>query len=518
VWVAVAEDPINGGGGLARYDTTLGSFINPPYTVDNGGITSHTIFDMDIYGDIIALASNIGARVIGFLEAPSFSNIALNSGLPPAAGSSHIQSLALTSSYLYLSLKPTPDERQPYGALARFTHDVEGQNPIDFTSAQLYASADTDVLTVPEADLVSTRLHDLTSPNDYVQLSYSSCGSEAYPGLVGLLDGEAGLYQRVEETRLKTSGDTNVLIPSPGEHLTWAQSYQGEGDIKVYLTDLADEYPDPYQLRDPLPRRAVQALNRAVKMCQRYELTGNPGQYSVECLLEENYYASNLNESWNVNPNPLFDGIPTDIRSFIVDGDKPATVRWYATDRGLIRRTNNTVFDEGYVIPGYGVGAPEITNLYAVHHSLFHNLLFVGSDQGVHYSPTANGGVTQQLWTPIDALKGVKVYGIAEGPAGALWVASARGLVKVTLAEGLVSEVSYYGAEQGLPTGKVERVAVSAEGYVFALHQSGLSLYRDGVWTHYGPRRGATQGATQLMLTEGYAWVGGPHGVTRFSY
>lgn len=520
IWVSVQDDQgLGEGGGLAAYNLDTGTYAIQAYTVNNGNVTSQNLYDLDSYGDFIALGSNIGAQVLRNPLNPEPSNIALNQGLPNEAGGSAVLSVDLTSSHLFLSLKPTDGGPQPYGSLVRFTHSLEALNPIDYATAVLYSSADTDILTVPEAQLEGTQLHDLTSPGGYPQLTYSSCGSDAYPGLIGLLDGQGGLYKRVQETTLRVAADHNALIPSPGAHPTWAQAYTSpEGETKVYLTDLADTYPDPYGPSDPRARRSEPSITYPIQSCRRFLEAGedNPN-YRVECLLSENYSASNLNGSWALS-GQLFGGAPTEVRGWIIDEDKPLTIRWYATNRGLIRQTNTTTFDEDYPIPGNEEGAPNITSLYSVHHSPNHDLLFVGSDQGLNYSPVLDGGVTQQLWTPVEELKGVKVYEIAENKmTGDLWVATAQGLFKLTLSAGGGSAVSRYGVAQGIPAGKVSHVAVSAQGYVYALHQSGLSRYNGAEWSHYGPRVGSAVDATALLITDGYVWVGGPQGVTRFT-
>lgn len=518
IWTSVKGDQTLNEGGLARYDLNLGSFIPPPYTVGNGGINSHQIYDLDYYGDVIALASNLGARVLGFFENLAISNVNFTGGIPNEAGNTYVFSLGFTPSYLFLSLKPTAADPQPYGSIVRLSHSV-AEFPINIDSTLFYSSQDTDILTVPEADLTRTRIHYLSTANGNPQISYSSCGSDTYPGLVGILDGQAGIRQRVTETKLKIPADLNVLIPSPSTHPTWAQSYRSpEGELSVYLTDLADDYPNPYGNGDPRARRKVETLTHAIQSCQKYEVIANPGQYNVECLLEGNYFATNLNESWNVYVDPMFANTPTEVRSFVIDQDKPSTIRWYATNRGLIQRRSPTVFDEDFSIQS----SPEealITDLYAVYHSQYHGLLFVGSDQGVHFSPLVDGNLSQQLWTSVAELKGTKVYDLAEDPtSGALWVATAKGLFKVTLTDGAVEGVSYYGGAQGLPNAKISRVATSEEGDVFALHQSGLSMYRQGNWSHHGARQGTSREATQLLVTGGYVWVGGSQGVTRFSY
>jgi len=514
-WVAVRGDPLQNEGGVALFDIAQGGFVSPPNTVANGQVNSHELYDIDGDGALVGTAADLGARVFNSDVPNSVSNISLNSGLPNEVGNSNTLSLDLSSDYLFLSVRPTA-ELQPYGSIVRFNTDPAGDYPIDFLTAVLYASSETDILTVPEGELSSTQLHDLLGPSGAPQVSYSSCGTESSPGLIGLLDGTGGVYQRVSDERLKYPGAVNILTPSPGQHPTWAQAYlEADGSAKVYLTDLADVYPDPYMIADPRPRRQVPNLDRAIRQCHKYQVGE---QYTVECLFEGNYFGTNINGSWNVYPEALFGGAPTEIRGFAIDETKPATVRWYATDRGLIQRRSPTAFNENFTIPG-AEGEPEITNLYTVLQSERHGLVLVGSDRGLNFSPSLAGEITQELWTSVPELKGAKVYDLAVSPStGELWVASERGLYKVSISDAQVSGVSRYGVEVGLPSGAIKRVAITESGLVYALHQSGLSRYDTGEWSHYGPRMGAPSDADQLLIAGGYLWVGGPQGVSRFSY
>jgi len=510
VWIAVYGDHVTGQGGLARFQLNTRVFNSAVYTFQNGAIPSNLITSLYTSDSLVAVGTEGGGRVFNPNAIVESSNLYLNAGIPPAAGTNAIASLLYSDSALYALLEPSlPAQR--YGSLLQVSRAPQGL-PLLPGSERLYPSAELDMLTLSGEQLARARLR-LQGRGPYVTLT--TCGLDGAQGGVSLLPTASSVTQRVPEERLRQPSDSYALTPSLGAHLSWVQSFAtGAPEAPSYalqVTDLAPLPPVNAGLADPRPPRAIDGVTRKLLSCRRYLPTSDAVVGRLVCLLEGNYLTTNVGGVWSVEENPLFDGQPLEVRSFVVDPDQPTAIRWYATSGGLMQMRATTLTSYTQASTMGGLKSDDTT---AVLISSAARRVYVGLSSGLVSKnlDAAPSLPPADAWAEVSALRGVRVNDLAlHAASGDVWAATSAGLARVS---GL--DVTRYGTSQGLPSSDVRRVRVTPAGRVYALHASGLSVYADGAWRHYGPRAGVPADATDLELgADGDVWVASPLGAAR---
>jgi hypothetical protein len=221
-------------------------------------------------------------------------------------------------------------------------------------------------------------------------ITLSTCGDVSSPGLIGVLDAESTIESKITARGLPGSNE-GTLLPSPRGHAMFAATFgrlevEGEeeyGPGETRFVDLysplaeEEEWPEGGE-----PRRlsvGSDSISRPISECRAFVQAGEPVKRMI-CLLEGNYLAQHIRNTWSVDDAPVLDDPGLKIQDFLLDPDNPSNEMWFATDRGLFNVRNGQTKVLTVANTDQGLPSDDITSL-ALNEQL--QRLYVGTTRGV---------------------------------------------------------------------------------------------------------------------------------------
>ncbi len=122
-----------------------------------------------------------------------------------------------------------------------------------------------------------------------------------------------------------------------------------------------------------------------------------------------------------------------------------------------------------------------------------------------------------------DGLKSNSIYTIGESSDSSIWIGYAEpfGVSRLTF-QGSKTKLEHYSQADGLFSNKVYFVGGAPQGPVFVGTDSGVDMFRDGHWLHYGRAQGLiwedTDSNSFLANNDGTVWIGTSHGLAHFRF
>ena len=488
VWIGVNDIET---GGVARYSIGTGAFENLVYTSQIGVIDSNEVNDISVNDTRAVIATSLGATLFNPSLINARRSVYIGEGIPAEVGSSNIWSIADVGEHVWFVIAPSG--QQPYGAMLSLD-TANPETPFGVIGQErVYLGDQLDLLTSSELQSVklSVKKDSLTS---YVT-QFSGCGTEISPSVIGVLTGRSAADSTLRARYLRGPGRVNKMIPIGGGAVGYMTDLGSEEESKIYITHLSsDEEGQP----SPDTKR-VRELTRPLLECQS---NNEPAENErIKCIQEGGYIAQRLGNIWSEGEEQVIEG---QVRDMILDPNNIANNLWIATDMGLIYIRNGQVIS--YTTASTN-GALPSDSVYALAYHEETSIMYVGTASGllsIDMSTPLPPNPADATWSPHPELSDLKVRSIDIDPmTGALWIATDFGVVKI-----LEDEVSRYGTSAGLPHREISQVIIDAAGVLHISHQSGVSVYRDNQWLHYGPRHGMLGRSPQLMYDQqGDVWL-----------
>lgn len=122
-----------------------------------------------------------------------------------------------------------------------------------------------------------------------------------------------------------------------------------------------------------------------------------------------------------------------------------------------------------------------------------------------------------------DGLRSNAIYSIGESSDTSIWLGYAEpfGVTRITFEDGK-TKVQHYTQADGLYSNKIYFVGGAPQGPVFVGTDSGVDMFRDGRWQHYGHAQGLiwedTDSNSFLANNDGSVWIGTSHGLAHFRF
>ena len=522
-WIAVR----GADGGISRYND---SGFNPVvYSQTNALIPSNLITGFNVNATRVVVTTESGVSILkpNIQNVNDIETLYVGQGIPNAAGTSKVLSVADTGDRLWLFTETTGSN--PYGGLVSM--EVDGpQAPLHTPgSERFYGGHDVDVLKSALPEILGERQRarlSVTYPTGAdPMVTLSTCGDIASPGLIGLLDDTSMLESTITARGLPGARE-GVLVPSPRGHAMFAtvfgrleaESDEDYGPGETRFVDLYPPLPEGEEWPEGSePRRVsvdADSLSRPIKDCRAFVQENEPVKRMI-CLLEGNYLAQHIRNTWSVNDPPgLLEGNVT-VRDFILDPDNPSNEMWFATDQGLVNVRNGQSKKLSVMNTNQGLPSDDVTSL-ALNAQL--QILYVGTSKGVVSLNIASGipeDTTLTEWTEIAPasrlMRGAITALKFDTATGALWVGSYGGAARV-----LNDELITYPQGSSLPAAPVSSIAITGDRVFFA-HESGVSVLSGPDWSHYGARAGVSEITGRLVVDDsGAIWALTPHGAVGF--
>jgi ligand-binding sensor domain-containing protein len=486
VWIGVNDIDT---GGVSRYSIAAGAFENLVYTSQIGVIDSNEVNDISVNDTRVVIATSLGATLFNPTQINDRRSVYIGLGIPAEVGSNNIWSIADVGERVWLMIAPSG--QQPYGAMISL--DTTDQPFGVLGQERVYLGDQLDLLTSSELQSVkfSVKKDSLTS---YVT-QFSGCGTEASPSVIGVLTGRSAAESTLNARYLRGPGRVNKMIPIGGGSVGYMTDLGSEEESKIYITHLASD-----EEGQPTPdTKRVRELTRPLLECQS---NNEPAENErIKCIQEGGYIAQRLGTIWSEGEEQVIEG---QVRDMVLDPNNIANNLWVATDMGLIYIRNGQVIS--YTTASTN-GALPSDSVYALAYNAESATMYVGTAAGllsVNMSTPLPPNPADATWTAHPDLNDLKIKSIdIEPTTGALWLATDFGVVKI-----LGDEVTRYGTSSGLPHREVSQVIIDAAGALHISHQSGVSVYRDNQWLHYGPRHGMLGRSPQLMNDQqGHMWL-----------
>ena len=521
-WIAVRGPE----GGIARYNE---NGFNPViYSQNNALIPSNLITDLSVSSTRVVITTESGVSIMKpvIANVNDLETLYVGQGIPNAAQTSSVLSVADTGDVLWLFTAPS--QNNPYGGLISMRVDGP-QAPLRTIGTELFYSAQ-------EVDVLKSQLPQVIGDRPYAKLSAMSksesavitlatCGDDTYPGGLGVLDSERSLEVRIGARGLPGSQE-GVIVPSPRGHVMFTTPFgrlsaeEGEeyGPGETRTVDLylplaeGEEWPEGQE-----PRRvsiSAEQLSRPIRECHAFVQVNEPVKRMI-CLLEGNYIAQHIRNTWSVDDERVLPSEVTEINAIALAPDNPANDMWLATDEGLfnIRNGQARVLN---VANTDGKLPSDRVNAIVINEGL--QQIYIGTNAGV-----VSLGIAGELpedaaradWAVVapesSPLRGpISALNVTED--GSLWVGASGGAARV-----VNDEVTLYAQGSDLPASPVTSITTSGDATYFA-HSSGVSRLKAGVWSHYGSRMGAS-GIIGSLLTDdrGAVWALTPYGALGFN-
>lgn len=523
-WVAIRGP----NGGIARFEE---NGFNPViYSQNNALIPSNLITGFSVTTERIVITTESGISIMK----PVIANVNdlevlyVGQGIPNAAETSSVLSVADTGDRLWFFTAPSGNNL--YGGLISMRVDGPQAPLHTIGSERFYGAQEVDVLKSQLPQVIGERAYarlsfmDLSNRETRQLITLSTCGDDTYPGVIGKLDNERALETTLTERGLP-GAQGGALVPSPRGHAMFTTPFgrldaiEGEeyGPGSTRFVDLYLALEEGEEWEETLePRRlsvGADQLSYPIRECHAFVQTGEPVKRML-CLLEDNYLAQHIRNTWSVNAERILPDENIEINTFLLDPDNPANDMWIATNAGLFNIRNNqpralTVANTNGQLPSDRILSLAISDQL--------QLLYVGTNKGVVSLDLSSGLPADPARTnwitvapDVAALRG-PISALNIDAEGALWVGGAGGAARV-----VNDAVTIYAQGESLPASPITSI-VSSDGSVFFSHSSGVSELVAGEWSHYGSRNGASDIQGKLIVDErGGVWALTPHGALGF--